>query len=615
MNLRGNFIMKRKRRSKSIEEKTTSAIGNNLEQNEKEIEPILDDSASKQKRSKSSSKTKDDTIGKTPMKSSGNKESKQINQGMKDTSPLSDQNNNATISEVRADLAEKEKMLSNGKQTQKRLRPVGFKSPVKKGNRADKKGSSSEIETEDERDFVGDYEDEIIDETQLNSVEKIPSRVSSAKKRKTKSDDNKDKKDDVQNSEAFKRIMEELAEVKRQLNEHQEAKSRQSDEASKSEDQNIVKSKSHSSTTIYNPAVKRAIQPDVNDISNHLSRQTISPEVVMHKKQDINQSIDDFLTEIRDETSSSDEETTNKRRPVHRRLDYNDVPQADPMETAREQARDRILNAEKHRAQVEMPKGIDSQIQVLDDDTLMHMTYCVEDNMTEKIEKGKFIEMDSLGSKLDELGESSSVDENRMVLVNRGGWSAWEPASNSRKHKITNVYQWEKSFRLYMGIYTRANPGKASEMIQYLHTIHHAATKFTWENVANYDRVFRRWMEKNPNRSWGKTLSQMWNYHLTDPLPKHSNSQQTGKKEARTCWKFNKGECNYPFCKFPHRCTYCGGASHGAHVCFKKNRKSETRPNRQNSQGGQKNGGNNNHQSSGNNSSSSEKTQEGTKNQ
>ena len=215
----------------------------------------------------------------------------------------------------------------------------------------------------------------------------------------------------------------------------------------------------------------------------------------------------------------------------------------------------------------------------------MFVSCNVEENLIEKVEKGKFFEMDKFLSKPDEISDTG--EDQKMVLVNKGGWSAWEPAGNHRKNKIVNVQMWEKAFRVYMAIYTKANSHKAAEMIQYLHTIHLAASKFAWENVAQYDQIFRKWMEKNPNRSWGKTLAQMWNICMTDPI--NNSNHRTGnggnKKEGgrATCWKFNKGFCNYPNCQFVHKCTYCGGTNHGAHACFKKGKKSETKNQNKNS--------------------------------
>ena len=138
--------------------------------------------------------------------------------------------------------------------------------------------------------------------------------------------------------------------------------------------------------------------------------------------------------------------------------------------------------------------------------------------------------------------------------------------------------------------------------MQYSYTIHHAASKCTWDNVAYYDHVFRKNMEKNPERSWGKTYGDMWNIAMCDlkSASLTNNFGQGSKKTTGTCWKFNKGICKAgQHCRYPHRCTYCGGTNHGAHNCFKKGRKSEnnrdTRDGRESKEGKSHGGNNRNH--------------------
>ena len=358
--------------------------------------------------------------------------------------------------------------------------------------------------------------------------------------------------------------------------------------------------KSPSDITMYVPAVKRASDSQYQGVLKNLKQYQITQQ---GNSKEINKQvpkfndIDSMLLETRAEVEKTE------RAVPRRRLDFDegetDRRRDDPMEAIREETRNRIVEAERHKASVEAPKGIDTTIVTQDDDDLMHVSCNVEDNLVDKAETGKFVEMDKYLNKPDETGEYG--DEQRMTLVNRGGISVWEPV-NTRKQKITNVHSWEKAFRVYMAIYTRVNPSKAAEMVQYIHTIHHAATKYSWENVAHYDRVFRKWMEKNPNRSWGKILLQMWSMCLTEPLPKihSSGGSYNNKKDSKTCWKFNKGFCNYPQCKFPHRCTYCGSTSHGANACTKKQRKSDKKSDQQSCS----NGDNKNNQGTSSTSSS-----------
>ena len=113
---------------------------------------------------------------------------------------------------------------------------------------------------------------------------------------------------------------------------------------------------------------------------------------------------------------------------------------------------------------------------------------------------------------------------------------------------------------------------------------------YNWENVSNYDVVFRQLMEFNPNRSWAVTYNQMWNLSMTNPI---SNGQggrrsfgnnnangnngnafhntQPSRKKIDYCWSFNKGvKCKFgKKCKFIERCSYCDMPSHGVYNCNK----------------------------------------------
>ena len=149
-----------------------------------------------------------------------------------------------------------------------------------------------------------------------------------------------------------------------------------------------------------------------------------------------------------------------------------------------------------------------------------------------------------------------------MELKNIDGRQFWVPAEN-KDGRINSLKQWDEAFRVYAEIYCKANPTRASEVWQYVDTIHKAAATFTWENVALYDFHFRKMMAKNPHRSWAKTFTQMWNVDLRDHLPKvpqYSSVQKGGSQKVKICWKFNKGHCSYgQKCQFEHRCSFCFG--------------------------------------------------------
>ena len=163
--------------------------------------------------------------------------------------------------------------------------------------------------------------------------------------------------------------------------------------------------------------------------------------------------------------------------------------------------------------------------------------------------------------------------------------------------RINSFRRWEQAFHIYTTIYCGKNPTRAREIWQYISVINTAASSFVWENVYNYDIIFRQLMQYNPNRSWAITYSHMWNLSMRTPLPQRSSghsfnasggggfsqpgfagksqqnplNHQQRKRKSNYCWSFNKGmKCKFGSkCKFIERCSYCDAASHGVHNCPK----------------------------------------------
>ena len=411
------------------------------------------------------------------------------------------------------------------------------------------------------------------------------------------------------NEDMMKQIMEELRLVKEQL------KSKLNFEPSILLDPTKTSqtssspglTKSPSGTMIYAPAVQRSQPP-----------KGIVQQIMQEGKEKIpyqGGSIDNTFTEehldlILKQFRAGTQEAADKaearaaKQPIKRKLDFEDKGnhEEQPTTSARDLAHDRILAAEKYREQLEQPSQgknnltVSTQVldfpgkPVLDDDEFMHITCHVDDNVTELAEKGQFVDFDKLLAKYNKSFNQEEVQ--KIEVINKDGQAYFLP-KDEKVSKINNVHMWEKAFRIYMAMYAKKHPQRVPE---YMSTIHHAASKYIWENVAYYDHVYRHWMAKNPNRNWGKTFTQMWNIALCDPISiaRFQNNGRFGGSQRKDlkgiCWRFNKGICTAGVkCNFAHKCTFCGGTSHGAHVCFKKNRKSENKNNGNGSSGGAQN--------------------------
>ena len=101
--------------------------------------------------------------------------------------------------------------------------------------------------------------------------------------------------------------------------------------------------------------------------------------------------------------------------------------------------------------------------------------------------------------------------------------------------KITGICKWEQAFRVYVVIYSKANPHHASEIWQYVYVINLVAALYSWDNVAFYDQTFRQLMSIKPMRSWSKMYVQGWNLAVTEPLSKESLVIHT-KTPILTAW-------------------------------------------------------------------------------
>ena len=197
-------------------------------------------------------------------------------------------------------------------------------------------------------------------------------------------------------------------------------------------------------------------------------------------------------------------------KPVSRRLDFDDTPTApgNKNDDVRQAAKERVLAAEKYRASVEPPKGKSPNIspnmlQVFNalvngeatgvnyidkipkknlngiDDKFWYVACHIEDSLKEKIRRGEFVELEKLLPRNDGQHLPSSAynenDERKMSLVSKGGETYFTPVSTKRS--IYNLDTWDHAFRVYSAIYSKANPTKAAEITQYVHTIHYAASK------------------------------------------------------------------------------------------------------------------------------------------
>ena len=204
----------------------------------------------------------------------------------------------------------------------------------------------------------------------------------------------------------------------------------------------------------------------------------------------------------------------------------------------------------------------------------------LDSNLQERLINFEYVDF----SRLIPCDRVNKLEDNRFELVMRGGSTFFAPVADRDCTNISNFSRWEQAFRIYSNVLTKVYPAKASELIQYNHTIYTAALTFTWENVYHYDKEFRMHISKFPQRSWSVILQQAWSMCLKDRVKNGEEGKGGGNttgpggpgrsKVNEPCKRYNKGKCTYgKNCIYEHRCAVpkCRKFGHGAHICRMRN--------------------------------------------
>ena len=320
-------------------------------------------------------------------------------------------------------------------------------------------------------------------------------------------------------------------------------------------------------TTIYEPALEKL------DHTGH------SPQVNVAKgRSRVNEAT--RQTNLNNSPTSTDSET--ERESSESEADE----AADRDRRIHQSAEEIIINSEKYKAAATvLPEGgsgdkIKPKPYNYDDDANFMVSTChVSATLVEKIEMGRFVQLIKLLNK--SLRDQKDESDIKMELRHRDGQCYWEPVRD-QETKITGIKRWEQAFRVYMTIYSEANPSRSGEILAYTDIISNAAQTYTWENIANYDFYFRRLMDKNPHRSWSRIHNQLWSLMMKDHIGVRLSKDGSGNNSKRDlrdtcCWRYNRGKCSKTAedCKFEHRCSGCGSYNHIYYKCPKRGKRKE----------------------------------------
>ena len=338
--------------------------------------------------------------------------------------------------------------------------------------------------------------------------------------------------------------------------------------------------------SVKSPSEPSLYKPILNKISKKDSKQKNVPSTFSEDK------IDRILSQLRLGNSSVNDISGKDR------MRYEEANPEEKRSSGKEAVFDpgaeAIIQAEKFKAAVERPEkgelksdlpnnagpvkqGIFDNDIDSDEDDIFQIACHVDSVTRAKIQRGEYVDLEKLIPRPFE--ERRQEQDDSIDMVSKDGQHFILPVKKKSKYdRITGIKKWDEAFRIYLAIYSQANPERSAEIMQYQHTIHTAAVSFIWENVAQYDFLFRTRLGKKPGRNWARMNTQLWAMCMTTNRAVHTSnvtsSSNSSKKDC--CWRYNRNKCTRPNdCKFEHRCSQCGSFSHIYLNCPNKPKKGD----------------------------------------
>lgn len=210
------------------------------------------------------------------------------------------------------------------------------------------------------------------------------------------------------------------------------------------------------------------------------------------------------------------------------------------------------------------------------------------------IQNGEFFDLAKLlPQNLQRLSTFENENVSLMVGPNSELKLAMTP-SNSRLKQIDNIEDWTTAFTMFMKVFVKKFPNKASEFIEYLDIIRYAAKYHRSYGWLIYDYKFRHKAANDKSIAWGEVDQQLWvrvftvnqaqlfeDCSISNLLPKNviesgvfsygpsSISNRAGAGRDGFCSSFNKGWTCPPGCKYIHACNKPGcRGNHAGIRCF-----------------------------------------------
>lgn len=207
----------------------------------------------------------------------------------------------------------------------------------------------------------------------------------------------------------------------------------------------------------------------------------------------------------------------------------------------------------------EHASGTPEMMRCGDDDIAYH----VPGSVKQKIRSHQFVNLAVLlkgGVELAELYGSN------LLSVNEKGQLETRPKTVS--DKISNISRWTDAFLIFSSIYLEHFPEKTQELLKYMSVIREAANTHAGFGWRNYDEQFRL-RQAAQVQSWGTINSDLWLrcFSSNQASSSYSNPYSSASSKPPPCLDFNKGVCQWTFCRYTHACSVCSSAQHGRWAC------------------------------------------------
>ena len=216
----------------------------------------------------------------------------------------------------------------------------------------------------------------------------------------------------------------------------------------------------------------------------------------------------------------------------------------------------------------------------------------VPPKLAKRIRSGEFVEMEEL---LPEVCTRGDV----------------KPEAKRRSRRAHDIFTWLQCFGVYASVRGSHSPEMIPELMAYMSTIIRTSREYAGTEWHTYDTLFRKhaalrreskWLVINPTiyarcftsapRNPAKCELCLAVTHDTRDCSHREPSEDIETRlrsmeqsiqgwspsqprpiqfSGEVCRKYNKGECNYPYCKHTHVCSLCEG-SHPAVRCTRRTR-------------------------------------------